>query len=118
MHVVSGCSVWLWLIPRFDSIYVHFVLQSEKFKHQLPMIDRPPAGYCWQSLMSTSSSVRIRVVWDGGAEYPTLSCAAASRLLRSKQDLPDEQCALINLSRATLRRILGRRLQEVSVVEW
>ena len=70
----------------------------ERLRPRLPQIKRPPGGYCWQSTMHPNNlpGTKICVVWDGGAEFPSLSDKACARIMRAQRQLSDAECPRLN----------------------
>ena len=70
----------------------------ERMRHLMPEVARPEGGQCFQSTMRASNlpNVNVTVVWDGGAEFPSISDACCSRIMRAQQTLEDEKCPLVN----------------------
>ena len=79
-------------------------------KLDIPKGDQPSKGYHFFSDLSPVRlpALKLRVVWDGGAEGTTISQRAASRILRAQGQLqPDEKVALVNPKRFKAQHFFG-----------
>jgi hypothetical protein len=76
----------------------------------LPMGPQPSKGYHFYSDLTPAKlpAMKMRVVWDGGAEGTTLSQRAASRILRAKGQLDaGDKIALVNPKRFKAQYFYG-----------
>lgn len=71
-----------------------------RLRHRLPVFSRLELGERFQTTMRVWNlpNIEVAAVWGGGAEFPSMSDRACSRVMRAQQRLSDEQCPLINPS--------------------
>ena len=74
---------------------------SNMLRGKLPLIDKPPPSYCFQSTLYPSNfpDIRVQVVWDGGAEHLSISGRCASRIMKAqnRSSLPGAQLPLVDV---------------------